>query len=148
MRQLEWGHPHTANRLRQVSANACNTLCVSGAVYQEVPMKKTFQLHVEGKHPERLLEAIKHEIRKYIKRERRRDLPEGVDFWDFDCKFGATQETAEVVHLNDITVRMDEVALAQGTQCYVEILAKHGMRKPRAVSDAVEPHTHHEEDND
>jgi hypothetical protein len=53
-----------------------------------------------------------------------------------------------VVHLNDITVRMDEVALAQGTQCYVEILAKHGMRKPRAVSDAVEPHTHHEEDND
>ncbi|MEY4436090.1 MAG: hypothetical protein RL175_1045, partial [Pseudomonadota bacterium] len=30
-------------------------------------MKKTFQLHVEGKHPDRLLEAIKHEIRKYLK---------------------------------------------------------------------------------
>jgi hypothetical protein len=122
--------------------------CVPGAVYQEVPMKKTFQLHVQGKHPERLLEAIKHEIRKYIKRERRRDLPEGVDFWDFDCKFGTTLETAEVVHLNDITVRMDEVAQAQGSQCYVEILAKHGVRKPRAVGDETAHHTHHEEDND
>ena len=35
-------------------------------------MKKTFQLQVEGKHPERLLEAIKHDIRKYLKRERPR----------------------------------------------------------------------------
>ena len=111
-------------------------------------MKKTFQLHVEGKHPERLLEAIKHEIRKYVKRERRRDLPEGVDFWDFDCKFGTALETAEVVHLNDITVRMDDVALAQGTQCYVEILAKHGVRKPRAAGDDAATHTPHEEDND
>jgi hypothetical protein len=53
-----------------------------------------------------------------------------------------------VVHLNDITVRMDEVALAQGAQCYVEILAKHGVRKPRAVGDEAPPHTPHEEDND
>jgi len=111
-------------------------------------MKKTFQLHVEGKHPERLLEAIKHEVRKYVKRERRRDLPEGVDFWDFDCKFGTSQETAETVHLNDITPRMDEVAKAQGTQCYVEILAKQGVRKPRAVGDALPAPTPHEEDND
>jgi hypothetical protein len=57
-------------------------------------MKKTFQLQVEGKHPERLLEAIKHDIRKYLKRERRRDVPEGADFWDFDCKFGLTEEAA------------------------------------------------------
>ena len=38
-------------------------------------MKKTFQLAQEGKKPDRLLEATKHEIRKYIKRERRRALP-------------------------------------------------------------------------
>ncbi|MFY8042823.1 MAG: DUF6172 family protein, partial [Rhodoferax sp.] len=42
-------------------------------------MKKTFSLAVEGKHPDRLLDAIKHEIRKYFKRERNRSLPEGVD---------------------------------------------------------------------
>ena len=41
-------------------------------------MKKTFQLAVEGKNPERLLEATKHEIRKYIKRERRRARQDGA----------------------------------------------------------------------
>ena len=69
-------------------------------------MKKTFQLRPEGKHPDRVLDATKHEIRKYLKRERRRDLPEGVDFWDFDCKFGLTQDSAEVVHLATLIERI------------------------------------------
>lgn len=94
-------------------------------------MKKTFQLHIEGKNPDRVLEAVKHEIRKYIKRERRRDLPEGVDFWDFDCKFGAAEETAEPVHLSAITGLIDGVVAESGKQFYVEILAKHGVRQAR-----------------
>jgi hypothetical protein len=84
-------------------------------------MKKTFQLHVEGKHPDRLLDAIKHEIRKYLKRERRRDLPEGVDFWDFDCKFGLAQDTAEVVHLANVMACIDNAVANQATQFYVEV---------------------------
>ncbi len=52
-------------------------------------MKKTFALRPEGKNPDRVLDAIKNELRKYMKRERRRDLPAGADFWDFDCKLGA-----------------------------------------------------------
>ena len=71
-------------------------------------MKKTFPLKAEGKNPERMLEATKHEIRKYIKRERRRDLPEGVDFWDFDCKFGTSSETASVAHLADSLLRFPQ----------------------------------------
>jgi hypothetical protein len=94
-------------------------------------MKKTFPLHIEGKNPDRLLEATKHEIRKYVKRERRRPLPEGVDFWDFDCQFGASQEAATVVHLSEITGLIDALVQGGGTQFYVEILAKHGQRKPR-----------------
>jgi hypothetical protein len=94
-------------------------------------MKKTFPLAVEGKHPERLLEATKHEIRKYVKRERRRALPEGVDFWDFDCRFGATEEAAQTAHLAEITKLIDAVVQSGGTQFYVEILAKHGVRKAR-----------------
>lgn len=101
-------------------------------------MKKTFQLQVEGKHPERLLEAIKHEIRKYIARERRRALPAGVDYWDFDCRFGASEAEAEVVHLAAITERINAVVEAAGTQFYVEILAKQGIRKPRPAG-AAEP---------
>ena len=99
-------------------------------------MKKTFQLAVEGKNPDRVLEAVKHEIRKYIRRERRRVLPPGVDYWDFDCKFGLTPETAEVVHLAAITASIDSVAKEAGDKFYIEILAKPAHRKTRPVADA------------
>jgi Family of unknown function (DUF6172) len=100
-------------------------------------MKKTFPLKLDGKNPERLLEATKHEIRKYIKRERRRALPEGVDFWDFDCKFGTSEETAQLAHLAELTALMDALFKSDGTQFYVEILAKHGHRRVRASADTT-----------
>ncbi|WP_432725578.1 DUF6172 family protein [Variovorax sp. W6] len=100
-------------------------------------MRKTFQLQVEGKHPDRLLEAIKHEIRKYIKRERRRELPEGTDYWDFDCRFGASQESAAVIHLSAITGLIDGVAKEGGKQFYIEILAKPAKRKARPAGEAA-----------
>lgn len=103
-------------------------------------MKKTFQLRPEGKNPDRVLEAVKHEIRKYIKRERRRVPPEGIDYWDFDCKFGTTEEAANVVHLTELTALMDNVAAAAGAQFYVEILAKAGHRKVRTEA-SNEPDT-------
>ena len=92
-------------------------------------MKKTFQLRIEGKHPDRLLESIKNEIRKYVQRERRRALPEGVDFCDFDCRFGATEDTAQTVHEAQITDCINAIVASAGTQFYVEILAKPGDRK-------------------
>ena len=94
-------------------------------------MKKTFQLNIEGKNRDRVLDAVKHEIRKYVKRERRRALPEGVDFWDFDCRFGATEEQAIVVHFATLTELIDGIAQAGGDQFYVEILASHGRRQAR-----------------
>lgn len=98
-------------------------------------MKKTFPLHIEGKHPERVMDAIKHDLRKYVKRERRRALPEGVDFWDFDCQFGTTADDAEVVHLNDFNPRLDAAALAGATQVYVVIEAKGAVRKLRVANE-------------
>lgn len=100
-------------------------------------MRKTFQLQVEGKNPDRVLDAVKHEIRKYIKRERRRDLPEGADFWDFDCRFGRTKEVAEVAHLSALTGLINEVAAEGGPQFHVEIIAKPGKRTPRAPGEAA-----------
>ncbi len=94
-------------------------------------MRKTFPLNQEGRHPDRVLEAVKHEIRKYLKRERRRDLPEGVDFLDFDCRCGATKDTAEVVHLSALMGILDAVAKAGATEAYVEVLAKPGVRPAR-----------------
>ncbi len=95
-------------------------------------MKKTFQLRPEGKNPDRVLEAVKHEIRKYIRRERRRALPEGVDYWDFDCQFGLTPEAASEVHLAALTGLIDGVAGASGDQFYIEILARPGRRGPKS----------------
>ncbi|WP_287879161.1 DUF6172 family protein [Acidovorax sp.] len=94
-------------------------------------MKKTFQLHIEGKNSDRVLDAIKHEIRKYIKRERGRPVPAGADFWDFDCKFGSTAESAAVAHLSALIGLIDGVVREGGTQFYVEILAKGGHRQAR-----------------
>jgi Family of unknown function (DUF6172) len=102
-------------------------------------MKKTFKLNVEGKHPDRVLEAVKHEIRKYVKRQRRVPLPEGVDFWDFDCRFGATQDNAEVVHFATITALIDAVAKDKGDSFYLELLAKNGVRKTREPGERGEP---------
>ncbi|MFT6591603.1 MAG: hypothetical protein ACJA2P_002461 [Rhodoferax sp.] len=101
-------------------------------------MKKTFKLNIEGKHPERVLEATKHEIRKYVKRERRVPLPEGVDFWDFDCKFGTSEANAVVVHFATLTALIDAVVKEGGDTFYIEILAKNGYRssKPAGSADA------------
>jgi hypothetical protein len=98
-------------------------------------MKKTFSLRVEGKNPDRLLDATKHEIRKYIKRERRRTLPEGVDFWDFDCRFGASEDTAQIAHIAELTPLIDTLVQGGGIAFYVEIIAKPGHRRPREQGD-------------
>lgn len=94
-------------------------------------MKKTFKLNIQDKHPDRVLEKTKHEVRKYVKRERRKTLPSGADFWLFDCKFGVTEAAATEVRLSEIISKMDEVKAAGGDSFYVEILAKPGVKKPR-----------------
>ena len=94
-------------------------------------MRKNFPLHIDGRHPDRVLDAVKHEVRKYLKRERRRDLPEGIDFWDFDCKCGLQATDAEVVHLSALIAAIDALAKTQTASVYIEILAKHGKRTPK-----------------
>lgn len=107
-------------------------------------LKKTYPLHVEGKHPDRLLEATKHEIRKYIKREQNKPRPAGVDFWDFDCKFGSSAATAESIHPGALTERINAYAAEKAESFYVELIAKPGLRKPRAASPASGDE-HHED---
>jgi hypothetical protein len=94
-------------------------------------VKKTFQLDIEGKKRDRVLEATKHEIRQYVKRERRKTLPEGVDFWDFDCKFGTSADNAQGVHFATLTALIDAVATEGGASFYLELLAKPGHRTAR-----------------
>ena len=100
-------------------------------------MKKNFPLQIEGKNPDRVLEAVKHEIRKYFKRERNRALPKGVDFWDFDCKVGLTAETAETVKVSAVIESLDALAKEGAASVYVEILSKHGVRVINPDNDPV-----------
>ncbi|MDG2255206.1 MAG: DUF6172 family protein [Opitutaceae bacterium] len=91
-------------------------------------MKKTYSLiHPKIKVP-RLVDSIKHDVRKYLKRERRKKLPEGVDYWDFDCKFGSTEDDAKVVHVAEISKSIDSALDQELDSFYVEILAKPGHR--------------------
>ena len=109
-----------------------------------LPMKKNFPLQAEGKHPDRVLEAVKHEIRKYFKRERNRALPKDVDFWDFDCKVGLTADTAEVVRVSAVIEAVDTAAKTGASSVYVEILSKHGIRvlKPQVAQEVADPSMH------
>ena len=59
-------------------------------------MKKTFPLTQPKLHPDRVLDAVKHEIRKYLKRERRKPLPEGVEFLDLIVYHDLTEEHARI----------------------------------------------------
>ena len=100
-------------------------------------MKKTHPLMVEGKKPERVLEALKHTLRQYVRRERNKPLPEGVDYWDFDCQMGLQADTAQRVHVAELNKALDALAMDGAVAVYVEILRKPGIRqsKPPAPAD-------------
>jgi len=100
-------------------------------------MKKTFNLtHEKIKYP-RMVESVKNDIRKYIKRERRKELPEGVDFWDFDCRFGDTEAEAKGIHLSEIDNCINNIENRGLTAFYIEILAKEGLRAKKSKAGEV-----------
>jgi hypothetical protein len=92
-------------------------------------MKKTFSLTDTKLKPARLVDAIKHEVKKYLRRERNKSLPQGVDFWAFDCRFGSTETTADVIKVSQINKCIDHVVAQEQGSFYLEILAKHGFKK-------------------
>jgi len=105
-------------------------------------MKKTFKLKVENKNPDRQVESIKHEIRKYIKREKNKPKPEGVDFWRFNCKFAKDTDEPVDIDFNDITKSIDEAAKQNCETLYMEILSVAGKREPKPETADIK-----EEDN-
>ncbi len=94
-------------------------------------MKKTFQLIVANKKKDRQVEAIKNEVRKYIKRERSKKLPEGFNYWNFDCKFGKTQEEATEIRFVDITKSIDIASNEDLESFYLELVARADIKNPK-----------------
>ena len=91
-------------------------------------MRKTYRLNIEGKNRDRLLDASKHDIRRYVKRERGRPLPEGVDFWDFDCQFGLKADAMQPVHFGNLIEQIDTAAKEGADAVCVLMLPKNGVR--------------------
>lgn len=87
-------------------------------------MLKTFIIKQENKNPDRLVEAVKHEIRKYIKREKRKPLPEKAKFWHCDCRFAKEGEDLKVIDFRDITKHIDQSAAGDDSTFQIEILAR------------------------
>jgi hypothetical protein len=87
-------------------------------------LKKVFALVQENKHPDRIIEAIKHELRKYVKRERNKKLPEGSDFWQLDCKFGKSSDDTVTLSFADIIKELDKAREEDWKECYIEIISK------------------------
>jgi hypothetical protein len=100
-------------------------------------MKKTFPIQVTDKVTDRVVESIKGEVRKYVKRERRKAIPEGFDQWDFDCKVGPDEASAQTVSSKEIFPAIDALAQAGGAQVYIEILARPGNRFPTPIIPTV-----------
>ncbi len=101
-------------------------------------MRKTFSLTHEKIKTPRLVDAIKHEVKKYLKRERNKKLAEGVDFWDFDCKYGHSEEKAATIHVSALNKSIDDAVQHALTSFYLEILAKPGYRTLKPLSDEEE----------
>jgi hypothetical protein len=99
---------------------------------QEANMKKTFPLSVPGHQAPRVVEQIKSDVRKYIKRERKKKLPEGVDFWDFDCKVGQGEVAPETKHVEELIPAIDAASANASVSVYIEILAKPGHRQSKS----------------
>ena len=88
-----------------------------------------------------MVESIKNDVRKYIKRERRKKLPEGVDFWDFDCRVGLGDAEPVTKHVDEVIPAIGTAASQQCGSIYIEILAKPGIRqsKPKNSGESQAP---------
>ena len=101
-------------------------------------MKKVYKLLDEKNHEDRVLEGVKNDIRKYVKREKKKDLTDKkLMYWDFDCKVGATKEDAKVVVYEELIKALDAVKATGAKEVYVEILAKE-VEKPLKVDENTE----------
>jgi len=93
-------------------------------------VKKVFQIEQERLKPDRAVDAIKNELRKYVKREKKKNLPnKKTMYWDFECKFGKSAELAEECTFEEIFTKLNSVVADGWKSCYVEVMAK-AVNKP------------------
>ncbi|MBI3886278.1 MAG: hypothetical protein HY302_11185 [Opitutae bacterium] len=93
-------------------------------------MKRTFPLHVPGKHDDRVRDKIRHEVNKHVRKQTGKPLPKGFGSWEFTCRVGASAATAEARTVKEVAAAIDAVALTGAAGVYVEIAASPVVRRP------------------
>ncbi len=101
-------------------------------------MRKTYPLTLDGKNRDRLLDASKHDIRKYFRRERGKPLPAGADVWQFDTRVGLDEASATQVRESELIATINTLTAGGAAQFFVEIVARPGKRtRPDAEAAAA-----------
>ena len=101
-------------------------------------MKKTYELSHPKIKVARLIEAAKHDVKKYMKRERRKELPKGADFWGFDCKYGIDEASAKKVHVGEISKCIDDAERQELPSFYLEIRSNPVISTKQTIMDVEE----------
>jgi len=96
-------------------------------------MNKTYKLIEEKRDKDRVVEAIKHEVRKYIKREKNKPLPTGVDFWKLECKISKDSNELAFVEFQNLINTIDILVSEEAEVLNIEILSFEGIRKPKEI---------------
>ncbi|MBT3346869.1 MAG: hypothetical protein HOM84_00615 [Thiotrichales bacterium] len=97
-------------------------------------MKKTFSFAHPKKKRARVADAIKYEVKKYVKRENKKELPEGADYWDFDCMYGSEKSSALIIHISEINKYISKADSEGLDSFYLEVVSKPGVRQSKPKS--------------
>jgi len=100
-------------------------------------MRKTFPLHLPDKTDSQVMTALQLTLNKYVKRERRKPLPEGARGWTLLCRLGTSQETAQPCEWPNVHSGIQAIARAEHPEVYVEIIAAPSMRALAAPAEAA-----------
>jgi hypothetical protein len=100
-------------------------------------MKKPLVFTSKKERP-RVADAINMSLKNIIKRERNKALPEDMDFWDFDCRYGADEASCGVIHVSEINKVISEADVEGLDTFFLEVLAKPAKRtkKPESEKEA------------
>ena len=111
----------------------------SSLSFLELIWKKLLHWPTQKIQRPRRVEAIKYKVKKYIKRERRKTLPNDVDFWDCGCRFGSDDVSSGVIHLSAINKSISQIEADQLDSFYLEILVKPGYRTKKTIVESQIP---------
>lgn len=98
-------------------------------------MRKTFPLTEPGKVDARVVEKTKHEIKKYIKREQGKKLPEGMKYWESICKIAYEGFEMQRVPCSAMGKHIDAAVAAGCIAVEVDIVCEAKAVKPKVVEE-------------